>query len=178
MTSFASLVGSASEATVGFMEDPVQTNDELRNREHFYRELLEALPAAIYTTDSAGRVTFYNQAAVSLAGRRPELGSDRWCVSWRLYWPDGTPMAHEECPMAIALREDRAIRGTELIVERPDGARVPILPYPTPLHDESGMLVGAVNMLVDISDSKKAEEVLHRLNAVLQQNVADRKQEL
>ena len=65
-----------------------------------------------------------------------------------------------------------------MIVERPDGARVPILPYPTPLHDESGMLVGAVNMLVDISDSKKAEEVLHRLNAVLQQNVADRKQEL
>jgi len=90
----------------------------LRNREHFHRELLEALPAAIYTTDAAGRVTFYNQAAVALAGRRPELGSDRWCVSWRLYWPDGTPMAHDECPMAIALREDRAIRGREAIVER------------------------------------------------------------
>src|SRR6476620_550179 len=43
------------------------------------RELLEALPAAIYTTDSAGRITYYNQAAVELWGRRPELGDDQWC---------------------------------------------------------------------------------------------------
>jgi len=178
MTSLASLIGSASEAVVGLLEDPVQTNDESRGREYFYRELLDALPAAIYTTDSAGRITFFNQAAVALAGRRPALGSDRWCVSWRLFWPDGTPMGHDECPMAIALREDRAIRGTELIAERPDGVRVPILPYPTPLHDESGKLLGAVNMLVDISDRKKAEQVLHRLNAMLQQNVEDRTQEL
>ena len=53
------------------------------------RELLDALPAAIYTTDAAGRITYYNTAAVQLAGRRPELGSDEWCVSWRPYWPDG-----------------------------------------------------------------------------------------
>ena len=178
MTSLASLIGSASEAVVGLLEDPVQTNDESRGREYFYRELLDALPAAIYTTDPAGRITFFNQAAVALAGRRPVLGSDRWCVSWRLFWPDGTPMGHDECPMAIALREDRAIRGTELIAERPDGVRVPILPYPTPLHDESGKLLGAVNMLVDISDRKKAEQALRRFNAMLQQNVADRTQEL
>jgi PAS domain-containing protein len=80
--------------------------------------------------------------------------------------------------MAIALREDRAIRGTELIAERPDGVRIPILPCPTPLHDESGKFVGAVNMLVDISDRKNAERALRRLNATLLQNVAERSQEL
>ena len=178
MTPLASLIGSASEAVVGLLEDPVQTSDELRNCEHFYRELLDALPAAIYTTDPAGRVTFFNQAAVALAGRRPDLGSDRWCISWRLFWPDGTPMAHDECPMAIALREDRAIRGTELIAERPDGVRIPILPYPTPLHDAAGNLVGAVNMLVDVSDREKAEQALRRLNVMLQQNIEERTQEL
>jgi PAS domain S-box-containing protein len=177
MTSLASLIGFASEAVVGFLEDPVQTNDDLRSRERFYRELLDALPAAIYTTDPAGRVTFFNQAAVALTGRTPELGSDRWCVSWRLFWPDGTPLAHDECPMAIALREGQAIRGTELIAERPDGVRIPILPYPTPLHDAAGNLVGAVNMLVDVSDRKKAEQALHRLNAMLKQNVEERTQE-
>ena len=36
------------------------------------RELLDALPAAIYTTDAAGRITYYNAAAVRLAGRKPE----------------------------------------------------------------------------------------------------------
>ncbi len=177
MTSVETLIESASDAVVGRLQEPI-TNYELLNRERSYRELLEALPAAIYTTNSAGRVAFYNQAAAALAGRTPELGSDRWCVSWRLYWPDGTPMAHDECPMAIALREDRAIRGTELIAERPDGVRIPILTYPTPLHDESGKLVGAVNMLVDISDRKKGEQVLRRLNAMLEQNVEERTQEL
>ena len=171
MNSLANSIGSVSEAVVGCLQQLVPTNDQSRNRENFYRELLGALPAAIYTTDPAGRIIFCNQAAVELAGRTPELGSDRWCVSWRLFWPDGTPMAHDECPMAIALREDRAVRGTELIAERPDGVRIPILPYPTPLHDEASNLVGAVNMLVDVSDRKKAEQALRRLNAMLQQNV-------
>ena len=75
-------------------------------RWHF-RDLLDALPVAIYTTDAAGRITFFNQAAAEFAGRRPEIGSDEWCVTWRLYWPDGRPMAHDECPMARKLKEDR-----------------------------------------------------------------------
>ncbi len=121
------------------------------------RDLVQALPAAIYTTDPQGRITFYNQAAVDLAGRRPILGSDQWCVTWRLFHPDGTPMPHAECPMAIALKEGRPVRGAEAVAERPDGTRVPMIPYPTPLYDGSGALVGAVNMLVDISERKDAE---------------------
>jgi PAS domain S-box-containing protein len=122
----------------------------------YFRELLDALPMAIYTTDADGRITFFNQAAVEFAGRTPEIGSDQWCVTWRLYWPDGRPMAHDECPMARALKEDRLIRGEEAIAERPDGTRVPFMPYPTPLHDASGRLVGAVNMLVDLTARKKS----------------------
>ena len=143
-----------------------------------FRELLDALPAAVYTTDAAGRITFFNQAAVEFSGRRPELGSDRWCVTWRLFRPDGTPLPHDECPMAIALKEDRPIRGIEAIAERPDGTRVHFMPYPTPLHDSSGALVGAVNMLVDITARKNAEEALERLNATLQQRVDERTQQV
>ena len=129
-----------------------------RESERRMRELLEALPAAIYTTDAEGRITFYNQAAVDLAGREPELGGDQWCVTWRLYHPDGTPLAHAECPMAQALKENRPIRGVEALAERPDGTLAPFLPFPTPLHDADGKLVGAVNMLVDISERKRADE--------------------
>jgi PAS domain-containing protein len=97
--------------------------------------LLEFLPVAVYTTDAEGRITFYNQAAVDLWGRRPELGSARWCGSWRIYWPDGRPLPHDQCPMAICLKEGRAVRGVEAVAERPDGTRVPFLPYPTPMND-------------------------------------------
>ena len=67
-----------------------------------YRELLEALGVAVYTTDRHGRITFYNEAAAAFWGRRPKIGEE-WCGSWKLYWNDGTPLAHDECPMAIAL---------------------------------------------------------------------------
>jgi PAS domain S-box-containing protein len=129
-----------------------------RARDRRFRQLLDALPAAVYTTDVAGRITFYNEAAAVLWGCRPELGKSEWCGSWRIFWPDGRPLPHDECPMAIALKENRAVRGAEAIAERPDGTRVPFIPYPTPLHDASGKLVGAVNMLVDITDRKRAEE--------------------
>jgi PAS domain S-box-containing protein len=140
--------------------DVTELRDEdrrLRESERHYRDLLDALPAAIYTTDAAGRITFFNEAAAELAGRRPKLGSDEWCVTWRLYWPDGTPLAHDQCPMAVALKEKRPVRGAEAVAERPDGTRVPFLPYPTPLHDAFGNVVGAVNMLVDVSQRKEAE---------------------
>ena len=115
------------------------------------RKLLDALPVAIYTTDAAGRITDYNHAALELAGRRPKLGSDECYRIWPLYRADGTLLPHDERPMAIALKDDRPVRGVEVMAERPDGTRVPLLSYPTPLHDPSGALVGAVNMLVDIS---------------------------
>jgi PAS domain S-box-containing protein len=131
--------------------------DELKASERRFRELLEALPAAIYTTDAEGRITFYNQAAVEMSGRVPELGTDLWCVTWRLYWPDGTPMRHDECPMAVALKEGRIIRDVEAVAERPDGSRVPFIPYPTALRDAEGRILGGINMLVDISARKEAE---------------------
>lgn len=141
-------------------------DDRRRESEQRMRDLLEALPAAVYTTDAEGRITFFNKAAVDMAGRIPQVG-DKWCVSWRLYKPDGTYLPHDQCPMAVALREDRPVRGEEAVAERPDGTRVPFIPYPTPLHDERGKLIGAVNMLMDISDRKKAEAYEERLASIV-----------
>ena len=125
-----------------------------------FHQVVEALPAAIYVTDAEGRITYYNTAAAELWGCRPPLGDSRWCGSWRLYWPDGTPMAHEECPMAISIKENRAITGMEAFAERPDGSRVRFMPFPKPLHDETGALIGAVNMLVDVTDRRSTEQRL------------------
>ena len=155
----------------------IEESERCDQRLHF-RDLLDALPVAIYTTDPAGRITFFNQAAAEFAGRRPEIGSDEWCVTWRLYWPDGRPMAHDECPMARALKEDRPIRGGEAIAERPDGTRVPFMAYPTPLHDPSGRLVGAVNMLVDITTAKEVDGARSLLNEMLEQHVEERTRQL
>ncbi|QXX76300.1 PAS domain S-box protein [Methylovirgula sp. HY1] len=129
---------------------------------------LRALPVAVYMTDAAGRITFFNDAAAQLWGQLPELGKDEFCGSWRLYWPDGTRMEHAACPMAMALREKQAIRDVTIIAERPDGTRVPVLPYPTPLFDASGVLTGAVNILIDLTGRQMAEEAAQRLAAIVE----------
>jgi PAS domain S-box-containing protein len=130
-------------------------------------DLLEALPVAVYTTDAEGRITFYNRAAAEMWGHNPELGTSQWCGSWRLYWPDGRPLPHDQCPMAIALKEGRKVWGVEAIAERPDGTRVRFLPYPTPLRDTSGRLVGAINLLMDITKQHDAELQSARLAAIV-----------
>src|SRR6516225_8885346 len=130
-------------------------------------DLLEALPVAVYTTDADGRITFYNRAAAELWGHHPELGTSQWCGSWRLYWPDGRPLPHDECPMAITLKEGREARGVEAIAERPDGTRVRFMPYPTPLRDHAGGLVGAINLLMDMTERHDADLESARLAAIV-----------
>ena len=132
--------------------------DAVREGERRLHEIVEALPTALYTTDAEGRITMFNQAAVEFSGRVPEIGSDSWCVSWKMYSPDGAPLPHDQCPMAIALKENRPIRGSEATAERPDGTRLNFVAYPTPLYDDSGKVTGAVNMLVDITERKQIEQ--------------------
>lgn len=145
-----------------------ETQRKLLESEQRLQDLLAAIPAAIYTTDADGRITYFNDAAVELAGRTPTLGSDEWCVTWKLYNPDGSPLPHDQCPMAVALKEGRPIRNAEAVAERPDGRRIPFIPFPTPLRDVSGKVVGAINMLVDISERRQAESqqrlLLNELN--------------
>src|ERR1700730_18931911 len=85
------------------------------SREGDLRKILDELPAAIYVTDALGRITYFNEAAAALWGHRPAIGTSEWCGSWKLFWPDGRALPHGECPMAIAIKERRAIRGMEAI---------------------------------------------------------------
>jgi PAS domain S-box-containing protein len=144
------------------------TQKRLEEKERYLEDVLNALPAAVYTTDAQGKITYFNQQAVHMAGRVPALGDDEWCVTWRLRNEDGTPLPHDECPMAIALKEDRPVRGAVAYAERPDGKLVPFTPYPTPIHNERGELIGGVNMLVDITEQKQREKeiefVMHELS--------------
>jgi PAS domain S-box-containing protein len=135
----------------------VEARAEARRRDEQLRRVLDALPAAVYTTDPKGTITYYNRAAAELAGREPEIGKDEWCVTFRIYTPDGKLLPHDQCPMAVALKEKRPVRGVEAVAQRPDGTFVPFLPFPTPIEDEDGELTGAVNMLVDISARKQSE---------------------
>jgi PAS domain S-box-containing protein len=122
------------------------------------RDVLDALPVAVYATDTEGRITFFNQAAVHFAGRTPDPDTDRWCVSWRLRTSDGQELPIDQSSMALAVKENRPIRGMESVAERPDGTLVPFAPLPTPIRDADDKLVGAVNVLVDLTAEHEAQK--------------------
>ena len=134
------------------------------------RHLLAKLPVAAYTCDADGLITYFNERAVQLWGREPTLNDpvDRFCGSFRLFSPDGSPMPHGECWMALALRDGKAYNGQEIVIERPDGNRCIALAYANPLLDERGKLVGAVNVLVDITDRRRAELARSQLAAIVE----------
>jgi PAS domain S-box-containing protein len=144
-----------------------EAEEKLRKSEQAFRELLGALPAAIFVTDAGGRITYYNQAAVELWGRSPELGKDRWFDLARPCCADGKPAKLTDCPTEIALRKGKTVRGLEAILERADGTRIPVLPFPTPLRDATGTIVGVVNMTLDISERRQAEQTLAERDAQL-----------
>lgn len=124
------------------------------------REALDELPAAIYVTDADGVSTYFNPACIDFTGRRPEVGADRWCVTWRLYTNAGEFLPHDQCPMAVTINTQRPIRGVSAVAERPDGTRVVFRPYPTPIFDKDGQFAGAVNLLEDVTDEVRAHDLL------------------
>lgn len=118
---------------------------------------LDRLDVPVYLTDPHGSVTYWNRACVKFAGRVPQLGQDRWCVTWKLYTTAGDPLPHDACPMAVAIKERRIVRSAIALAERPDGTRRAFVPYPTPLFNEAGALKGAVNMLIDVTRRQGVE---------------------
>ena len=70
------------------------------------RAVLDSLPIAIYTTDADGWITYWNQACVDFAGREPQLGEDRWCVTWRLFTQEGESLPTMSAPWLRQSRKD------------------------------------------------------------------------
>jgi PAS domain S-box-containing protein len=163
---------------IGQFMERKRIEDRVRESEHRYRQLVHALPCAIYTCDAQGHVTLYNEAAVALWGREPEVDKDLWCGSWRIYQRDGSPVPLDQSPMAVTIREGRSVRGEEIEIERPDGSRSWVLPYPDPIRDAAGEVVGAINMFVDLTERKHAEQALLESEKKLRQQAYELEQQL
>ncbi|MEX0741474.1 MAG: histidine kinase, partial [Phycisphaeraceae bacterium] len=125
------------------------------------------LPAGVYTCDRDGMLAYYNHQAAALWGRQPELGKQRWCGSLRIYNLDGTLLPHEASPLAVAVREDRAIDAGQVFYERPNGSRVCVQAQAQPVRGEGETLLGGVNVVVDVT-------AMQQMSQSLEQQIAQR----
>lgn len=149
--------------------DIVRARQKVELNEKRYRDLIHGLPAAVYTCDVNGFITLYNDAAASIWGREPVIGKDKWSDMVKFLETDGvTSLPLDEIPIALALRNGIPVRGREMIFERHDGSRIFVQTYPQPLHDEKGSVVGAVNMLIDVTSRKLNEQHLAQLASIVE----------
>jgi PAS domain S-box-containing protein len=137
------------------------------------RELMLKMPCAVYMTDAKGYLTFYNNAALALWGRKPVIGEDRWCGTMRGYNLHGDQVPLSQCPMAVALKEKMELPPQELVIERPDLSRRTVQAIPKPLFDESGDLIGGINILVDITEMRETEKALRTSEGKLKSLTSD-----
>jgi PAS domain S-box-containing protein len=133
---------------------------ELEEKESYYSQVLLGLQMPVYTTDTKGNLTFYNDAAATLWGCKPALGEPIGCSNYKLFRPDGSKLPYTEWPVPATLKEKHGLAGQELLIERPNGVKRNILSYPEPIFDESGKHIGVVNLLVDVTTSKETERSL------------------
>lgn len=140
------------------------------------RPLLDAMTKAVYTTDRNGFITYYNSAAATLWGREPEIGLTQWCGSFRMRSLDGSPLAHEDCPMAICVKTGKAVASHEILVERDDGMQRRVRISPSPILDDAGQVVGAINTVDDVTEQRQSErdrDVSNQLTQSLLRNSKD-----
>jgi len=52
---------------------PRQTDIPVNGNDSSFRRLLDVLPAAAYTCDTEGLITYFNQRAVEIWGREPKV---------------------------------------------------------------------------------------------------------
>jgi PAS domain S-box-containing protein len=132
-----------------------------------FREIIEVLPVALYITDARGQITYFNPATVKLTGSVPELGTTQWCITKRVFTPDGRLLPPDQCLAAMSSASGDVVRDLEYVAERPDGTRFWFTPRSAALRDTHGQVMGGVTLLLDITERKFEERSSLLLSAII-----------
>jgi PAS domain S-box-containing protein len=154
----------------------------LKQAEHAYREeyalrksIEESLMVGIAAVDREGRQTYVNPSFCKMVGWSKEelLGAKPPFV----YWPSEETKSIQESFKAILSSEESS--GTlELRFQRKNGKRFDALVLYSPLKDGQGNVIGWIGSIGDITEHKKKDEEIQKLNRELEQRVIERTAEL
>jgi diguanylate cyclase (GGDEF)-like protein/PAS domain S-box-containing protein len=155
---------------VGTVQDITSLANARRRLEQANRHneaLLHSVADGIYGLDLEGRVTFVNPAAVALTGYTVEqtLGQREHDLVHHTR-EDGSPYPLEECPCAGGLEQGAARTVGDEVFWRSDGTSFPVEYTVTPIS-EGDALTGALVVFRDITERRRIESELQRLNAEL-----------
>ena len=133
--------------------------------------VLDTLPLGVLLFQPGGRL-FFNRRTEELLGMRlsPTGGSAQYAS--RILYPDGAPVPPGHLPTARVLRDGVTIVAEEYRVQRPDGARTPVLGSAAPMRDAGGRVIGGVGVFQDMSERMRMEQAI-RTNERLLKSIFD-----
>lgn len=167
----------SDNASVPNLNQPYKA-DEIESQA-FFKHFFYESPMASYSCNSQGHITLFNEAAVALWGRTPDIGVDVWCGAWKIYYADGTEMPIADSPMARAIRDGKAYDNFLMTIERPDHTFKNLKVFARPVFDEYKRQIGVHNTLIDVTDldvTNKKQAILSAIvestdNAIISKNL-------
>ena len=146
--------------------------DELKKTSMQNELILASAGEGIIGLDLEGNQTFVNASAAAMLGHDVnDLVGKSSHSTWHYVRPDGSHYSMEKCPIYAAYKDGTVHSGEEIFL-RKDGTSFPVQFTSRPVLFD-GKIVGAVLTFNDISERKRAEEEIARLNADLAARAVD-----
>ncbi|MGC2058477.1 MAG: PAS domain S-box protein, partial [Candidatus Sulfotelmatobacter sp.] len=141
----------------------LRSQQSLEEQARMLKLVMDSMGEGLIAADPNGHFLLWNDSADRLMGRgATDLATEQWTPHYKVFLPDGiTPSPARDLPLVRALRGEPV--QVELIVEQNEpGSRVCLEVTARPMKDAEGALCGGVAVLRDITERKRAEEVLAR----------------
>ena len=127
--------------------------DVLKQSEKLYKSVAEAIPAGIILMNTDGEILYANQHIVELAGCSVEELPE---IIFQVY-------PHNSClgqKLVKAYSEGKVLSNVKMKITRKDNSIRWVNISMDPIFDENHHLQGSCGVLVDITESKKNEEII------------------
>jgi sigma-54 dependent transcriptional regulator, acetoin dehydrogenase operon transcriptional activator AcoR len=108
--------------------------------------IIDSVGDGLFTVDREWNIIFFSNSAGDITGVPPDKAVGRKC--WEVFRTEGCA---EHCVLRACIAEDRKIANRIMMVERPDGVRIPVSVSAAPLKDQHGKVIGGVETFRDIS---------------------------
>jgi PAS domain S-box-containing protein len=147
---------------------------ELRMANNMLRTLIETLPIGMVITDQDGQVILANPLARTILGSSLALVNPDYEGDLPMFHMNGSRLSVDELPLVRVLKQGTTVNGLEVYLHREDGSEVFIWMAASPVCDETGQIISAVKLVQDITERKRSEESLQRIQAELALGVQER----
>ena len=137
-----------------------QADRRLREQREWLQTTLNSIGDAVIATDADGCITFINPVAASLTGWPAEAAAGRSVSECFVVINEKTGECLED-PVARVVAEGRPqpLSNHAALVTR-DNRRVPIEESASPIRDDDGMILGVVLVFRDVTEKRRAREIL------------------